>query len=794
MRRRALVLSLWLAGIAALALWLASSMRMETDLSQFLPAAASLDEQVLLAQMRSGVAARTLLVALEGAVTDTDLAAASRGLAAALRADPHVLLVANGEPPPLDESALGRLAAARYLIGPADACVDALSADGLRTALKTRLAELGSAVPAPDQRWIAEDPTGCLRALLKSLVPARAPPRRHGVWFSPGRERALLVIQTAGDATDLDAERAAVEAIRAAFAALPQAPGLRLELAGPGYFTVASAAAVQQAAATVGIAAFVTDALILFFAFRSPFLVLVGALPGLAGLAVGLTVVQLGYGFVHGIALALGTTLFGVALDYPAHVFSHVEPGVGHRTVGAGVWPTLVLAAATTVLGYGALALTDFQGLAQVGILAAAGLATAALSARLLLPSLVPGGYRVPAHPWLDRDWSPGPRLARYAPWVALALAGAVLALTLAHHPQPWEADLRRLSTVPPADIARDTALRAELGAPDVTRFLYATAPDPESLLQTLEAALPGLRRLVDEGTIAGFDAAPLWLPSRRTQAARQAALPGPEDLTGWLVDAGRGLPFRPGAFAPFLGAVDAVRTHAPLTPADLADTLIGLRLSLLIQPLGGQWLGLIPLTGVPETGAEGALRAAAAAGGLHYLDLGAATTALLARFLDETLSRTLGLAAAIVLVLAVGLRDPRRLLRVLLPMAIALTLGFCVTVWTEGSANLFNLVSLLLVLGLAIDYSLFFNRPVHDAQERRHTLLSLTVCAWSTSATFGLLALSGIPVLRSIGTTVAVGSLLAFVLAALLARGGQSPAATNGSWAGSSARPSLTI
>ena len=772
MTRRAVVLTLWLAGIAALALWSWSAVRMATDLSQFLPTAVSLNERVLLAQVRNGVAARTILAAIEGAGTPAELAAASRGLSQALKSNPRFSRVANGESPPLDDAAIERLFAYRYLIGPADACAAALSADGLRAALQARLADLTSAVPALDQQRMAQDPTACLRGLLMSLIPKQAPPRRHGVWFSPDGTRTLLIIQTAGDAANLDAERAAVAAIRAAFAALSQAGRLRLVLAGPGYFTVSSAAAVQQTAAWLGVAATILGSLILLVAFRSPALVVLGALPGIAGLLVGVVAVQLGFGFVHGIALALGTTLFGVALDYPAHVFSHVEPGAGHAAADVGIWPTLLLAAATTVLGYGALALTDFQGLAQLGILAAVGLATAALCARFLLPMLIPDGYRIPQHRWLEGYRSPGPGFARWAPWVGFVGAATVLGVTLAWHPTPWEADLRRLSTVPPAEIATDSALRRELGAPDVTRMLYASAPTVESLLQTIEGALPDLHALERTGTIVGFDAAPLWVPSRREQLARAQALPERSELARRLGRAGQGLPFRATAFAPFLDEVERARGQAPLVPGDLADTLVGLRLSLLIQPLGDTWLGLIPLTGVAEGGgARAPLQAVAAGHGLHYLDLGAATTALLGRFLDETLGRTALLTLAIGLVLAVGLRDWRRLLRVLLPMAIALSLDFSLTVWSEGSANLFHLVSLLLVLGLAIDYSLFFNRPLVDAQERRRTLLSLTVCASSTSGTFGLLALSGIPVLRAIGTTVAVGSLLAFVLAALLAR-----------------------
>jgi predicted exporter len=770
--RRWIILSLWLAGIAALGLWAESRVRVESNLSGFLPTAASLDERVLLAQLRNGVAARTVLAAIArpGAPPES-LATASRALTAALADSPRFLQVANGESPPLDEAALTRLFDYRYLIGPTGPCVDALSEEGLRNALQVRLKELSSALPPLDRGRMASDPTACLRSLLFSLVPRQGPTRSHGVWFSPDLGRALLVFQTAGDATDLDVQRTAIAEIRDTFATLPQTQGLHLELAGPGYFAVGSAQTIRDETVALSLAATGAVALILFVTFRSVTLVVIGALPGIAGLLVGLALVQAGYGCVHGIALAMGTTLFGVALDYPAHVFSHVAPGESPDPADPGIWPTLLLAAAATVMGYGALALTEFSGLAQLGILAAVGLATAALCARYLLPPLIPARYRVPAHRWLERTWSLPPRAAGWATGVGLVLAAVVLAAALIRHPHPWESDLARMSTVPRAELVRDTALRTELGAPDVRRFFYTTAPDLERLLQTLEAALPALMNLERNGGITGFDAASLWVPSAHAQQERARALPERSELDRRLELASQGLPFRPGAFSSFLDGVASSRRLTPLVPADLVGTLVGVRLSLLIQPLDDLWLGLIPLTGVPEADATPGLRALAAANGLHYLDLRAVSGEMLGRFLGETLTRTLILGLAIVLVLAAGLRNGRRLVRVLTPMAIALTLDFSLMVWAAGAVNLFHLVSLLLVLGLAIDYSLFFSRPMVSREEHKRTLLSLTVCTASTFVTFGLLALSSIPVLHAIGSTVAVGNLLAFFMAALLAR-----------------------
>ena len=78
--------------------------------------------------------------------------------------------------------------------------------------------------------------------------------------------------------------------------------------------------------------------------------------------------------------------------------------------------------------------------------------------------------------------------------------------------------------------------------------------------------------------------------------------------------------------------------------------------------------------------------------------------------------------------------------------------------------------MALLLVLGIGLNYALFFERTPLDDAERARTRMSLAVCSISTVATFGFLALSATPVLHAIGSTVALGALLSLLVSALWA------------------------
>jgi predicted exporter len=133
---------------------------------------------------------------------------------------------------------------------------------------------------------------------------------------------------------------------------------------------------------------------------------------------------------------------------------------------------------------------------------------------------------------------------------------------------------------------------------------------------------------------------------------------------------------------------------------------------------------------------------------------------------------RQAALGVLLILVLLVaGLRSWRRAARVAAPTGAALPLTIAILVAAGERLGVFHLVALLLVLGIGLNYALFYERPPADEAERSRTRLALALCSTSTVVTFGCLAFSATPVLRAIGSTVALGAVLSLALAALWAR-----------------------
>src|SRR5690606_9944650 len=278
---------------------------------------------------------------------------------------------------------------------------------------------------------------------------------------------------------------------------------------------------------------------------------------------------------------------------------------------------------------------------------------------------------------------------------------------------------------------------------------------DIESALYRSEALLPVLQRLQEQGVLAGYDLAARYLPSVALQRARQTRLPDAEALRTGLDQALVASPFLPDAFEPFLDDVARARAAPPLVLDDLAGTPLELAAGGLLVRGDGHATALVSLSGLTD---PDALSAAVERHGAQLLDLKQASESLVAQWRVRLLGALAVAALLLAAVVAGALRDRRRVLRVLAPMALTTLLILAVMRACGVELNLFHLVSLILAAGLGLDYALFFDHAGDDRADQLRTLHAVIVCSLTTLLVFGLLSLSSIPVLRAIGGTVALG------------------------------------
>jgi predicted exporter len=480
--------------------------------------------------------------------------------------------------------------------------------------------------------------------------------------------------------------------------------------------------------------------------------------------------VSIFFGSVHGITLAFGVTLLGVAVDYPVHAFSHSRSDERFISTIHRIWPTLRLGVFTTILGYAAMAMTDLTGLAQLGVFSIIGLATAALLTRSLLPALIPDIYP----PYLEQ-----PRLFRLAQrldvkasklfYAVIVLLTLLLLSNLWRTENIWSEDITELSPVSTKALSQYQQFREQTGIPDVRYFILIAGKDIESILQTQESMTPLLNMSVTNGDLQGFEMISNFIPSLQQQTQRQNFLPDSSTLRSKISESLQELPLRTETFEFFIKDVESTRDMKLLNMDVLAGTPLETQLQRLLLNNNKNLFGLVRLHGVVNPQHLGLQLKHMVTDKVYFVDTKANSNRLLHNFRTEALQRIAWALALIIVILWLGLRDGQRMLRVMLPVILAVAIAAAVPLVLGENLNLFHLVSLLLVAGIGLDYGLFFSR--NTTEDKIYTLHALLVCAISTSTVFAMLAFSRIPVLHAIGTTVSVGVVAAFVWSWLLSR-----------------------
>lgn len=778
-RNRNIALGGWLVGILLCCLVVLRT-SFTADLSAFLPKSPTKEQQVLLDQLTDGIVSRLILVGLEGGDAATR-AALSKRMAQRLRNEPAFVTVNNGEPVHAQKDQ-AYLFGNRYLLSSA-VTPERFTVAGMQAAIGDTIDLLSSPAGMMIKQMVPRDPTGEIVQLFEQMNGSSRPVLQDGAWASRDGMRALLLAQTRASGSDTDGQAEAMRLLRAAFDDAVRQEGSRasevkLAMTGPGVFSVVSRQTIESEVTRFSILSTVIIVTLLLLVYRSLTALALGLLPVLSGALVGVVAVSLGFGVVHGITLGFGTTLIGEAVDYSIYLFVQSrQPGTaGQEDWVKKFWPTIRLGVLTSIAGFASLLLSDFPGLAQLGLYSIAGLVTAAGVTRFVLPYLLPAGFRV-------RDVSAiGRRLGvvvSHAPALRLPIIALVIAacvIVFQHRNTMWNAELSALSPVSKADQEVDAKLRADMGAPDVRSMVVVTATNREAALQASEAVSSRLDTLIDKKTIAAYESPSRYLPSVATQRARQESLPGSQAAT-LLRAAIDGLPVRLEVLQPFLEDLAQAKSHAPLERADLDGTSFALAVDSLLFQRGDRWLAILPLTAPSDVGAidADAVRAAIAEAKVPnalYVDLKLESDRLYGGYLHQAIMLSLGGVAAVLLLLLWTLRSVVKVAQVVLPLAMVVLVVVALLVLTGQKLILLHLVGMLLIVAVGSNYVLFFTTSVNAKEESLspQTLTSLFFANMTTVAGFGMLGFSDVPVLQAIGSTVGPGAVLALVFSAAFA------------------------
>jgi len=552
---------------------------------------------------------------------------------------------------------------------------------------------------------------------------------------------------------------------RARTAARAAVPELELHVAGVPLFAAAAASQAEKEVHTIGAGSLIGVVILTLFAFSAirPRLLITVSI--VIGLLAAVSVSSLVFGKLHLITLVFGASLVGVAENYGTNYYTARlgRPVAERWAMLREQAPTMWLAMLTTVIGYALLATTPFPGLAQMAVFSAVGLLAAFFTVMLFFPLLDRGDMpytRFAA--WLGDGRARWPQFgAHKAHYVVAALTLVFIAVGLLRL-QPND-DIRQLQNLP-ADLLRDQKTLGQLvDMPSPAQFYLVRGSTPEQVLQREEALKTALQPLLAEHWLRGVQAVSDSVPSVQQQQQDLA-------LQQRVIFAEQGVLAHALAL---LGESEAPTSAVAASVLHVDEWLA----SPVSEPSRHQWLGrlghepgagyasVVMLRGIDSP--QQLPRLAAVADqltGVQWVDKVAEVSRIMARY-RVLMSGVIALAYGLVW-LALMWRFGRSGWRALLPTALASVLSLALLGWLGLPLQLFNVLALLLILSLGVDYGIFM--LAQPDRHLRRPFLSITLAAASTLLAFGLLALSSTPALRAFGLTMLIGVTLAWLLTPL--------------------------
>lgn len=454
---------------------------------------------------------------------------------------------------------------------------------------------------------------------------------------------------------------------------------------------------------------------------------------------------------IHILVFVVGSLLAGVAVDYGFYLYLQPRrrPDEPYRERASRLIRPLLASALTTVIGFSFLLWSELPLIRQLGVFVSAGL-ICALATALLWFAQVDNSY-LETRAFIRRR--PSGLSARARRGARLALAAGALVAVAGPWRLHWRDDIRELEIPTPELKANDAEVRSLFGETGSNTVYLTRGSTPAEARASLQVFLAWLSKSRPEARAATLGYA---LPTEREWETFPARL---ESLGGFAGDLRSALGrhgFEPGAFSPFFQAWDAelARKDRPdydRLVAQLSAGLKGPLASLFHGGPGPCWFVTI---------------AEPAPAGDPPAELNTVTDSQLQN-MNELFSRyrvsalrlsSVGLAfvGASVFVLY-GLRKGLRIFAI---PAGACLFAFGLFGLAGATLNLFNLLGAFLGVCLSHNYAIF---SAESARRGEEPPPSIRMSAAATACSFGVLALSRIPVVSALGSTVAV-----IVLAAL--------------------------
>ena len=627
------------------------------------------------------------------------------------------------------------------------------------SALEERAAGLKQALLSPQARFIkkiaVQDP------LLLSLSGFKSLAAQFQKQQFKSSQFANVILETQMSGMDVPAQLKIQQQIKQIFAAQAHNTEYQLEMTGVPLFAAATQTMIEEDIKFISV--FSTLALMLLFLliFRS-FRVLFWVFSLLMMvMAVAIIMTNLVFGSVHGMTIAIGSTLIGICIDYPIHAIVHAQglPQMQRLGVIKQIFPSLLMGGVTTLIGYIALGLSGYPGFQQVAVYTATGIIVSLLLTRYLFPLLMTGAAKeIKAFTFIV-FWT---RFCQRYRWVLLSgvvllsIVGAVQLDRL-----QWMQDLQQLT--PELDFLKvtDKKIRARMVSMEPGRFVLVSGESVEQTLQAAEQVYQRLDTLKQSGDVEDYFGLYPWLLSEKQQLANQQLLVTALDaqaLAFW-----RSALQQQGLSLSRLGTLDYSQSDT-LTLQQVLHSPIARLVSNQIV-LTGQ--GALLIIWLSEHKPEAIQNALANLPHVQYFSQRDMLNRMAVDYQHRAEITLLAGLALIICLLWLRYKNLLLTIQTLAPAFLAALMILALWAWTGETISFLHLVGFLLAVAICVDYGIFY-------QENRSGHLALTYQAMAASMltsalVFGCLIFAQTSMLQTLAKVVSCGVILGFLLCPIL-------------------------
>lgn len=530
------------------------------------------------------------------------------------------------------------------------------------------------------------------------------------------------------------------------------------------FYAVDNARQAQHEISTIGIGSIIGIVLLMLCTFYALSPLLLTLFSAATGFIVAFVITYSVFGSLYLFTLVFGTSLIGISVDYSFFYYAerffaderwHPIDGLNH------IFKGITLGLLNMLLVFAIISLAPFPGLRQLAVFSMVGLAMSYATVVCLFPYVLKAQKKTKpsilaklsdAYLRICTQCSSRTVYRIYGIVSLTALSGLLWL-------RPID-DIRRLQPPSVQLTQQEQSIKSLLGNDTSMNFIIVRGKTPDAVLEhseVLTTAIDKISPAVNNPYIALSD----YIPSIKRQNENiqliQHRLLQPY-LKPYLTKIG--IPLAQ------IGSIlqKTVSTSSPTLRVEdwLASPLSHSLQFLWLGEIDGQYATAILLANsLPTATIQQLMQSFSFA---TYINSANAVSTLLKTY-RIIISMMLGCIFLLLLILLILRYRLKPALHYFMPPLGACLYTLGILGWLHIPFTLFNLLALLLVLGISVDYVIFL---AESKQLYRGTMLAIVLSTLTTILSFGLLALSATPVIHYFGLTVLIGILCAFLLAPL--------------------------